>query len=54
MFERFFRASNVETIQGTGLGLNIVKRYSALLGGEISFDSKLGEGTTFKITLPLK
>jgi len=36
MFERFFRASNVETIQGTGLGLTIVKRYTELLGGNIS------------------
>ena len=28
LFERFFRAKNVTNIQGTGLGLNIVKRYS--------------------------
>jgi len=52
LFERFFRASNVETIQGTGLGLNIVKRYIELLGGKITFSSNLGEGTTFKIVLP--
>jgi len=52
MFERFFRASNVETIQGTGLGLTIVKRYTELLGGNISFESKFGEGTTFKIEIP--
>ena len=52
MFERFFRASNVENIQGTGLGLNIVKRYVDLLQGEISFDSEEGRGTTFTIKLP--
>lgn len=53
MFTRFFRASNVETINGTGLGLTIVKRYLDLLGGEISFNSKLGEGTTFNVVVPV-
>ncbi len=53
LFERFFRASNVETIQGTGLGLNIVKHYVDLLDGEISFESTEGVGTSFFITLPI-
>jgi len=53
MFERFFRANNVENIQGTGLGLNIVKRYLNLMGGNISFDSKPGQGTVFRINIPL-
>ena len=53
LFERFFRAHNVETIQGTGLGLNIVRRYLSLLGGDISFKSKLGQGTVFMINIPL-
>ncbi len=53
MFERFFRANNVENIQGTGLGLNIVKRYLNLLGGDISFNSKPGRGTVFRINIPL-
>ena len=52
LFERFFRATNVENIQGTGLGLNIVKRYVSLLHGEISFSSKEGEGSTFSVSLP--
>lgn len=47
LFERFFRAKNVINIQGTGLGLNIVQRYTNLLNGKISFTSKEGEGTTF-------
>lgn len=51
LFERFFRASNVETIQGTGLGLSIVKRYVNLLGGEINFESKENVGTIFNITI---
>lgn len=53
LFERFFRAHNVTNIQGTGLGLNIVKEYIHLMGGEITFISKLNEGTTFQIHLPL-
>lgn len=53
LFERFFRASNVTNIQGTGLGLNIVKRYVDLLNGTIDFTSAEGKGSTFSITLPL-
>ncbi|MBK9016624.1 MAG: PAS domain-containing sensor histidine kinase [Saprospiraceae bacterium] len=53
MFERFFRANNVENIQGTGLGLNIVKRYLGLLGGDISFKSNPGQGTVFMVNIPL-
>ena len=52
MFERFFRASNVENIQGTGLGLNIVRRYVELLNGQIAFESTQGIGTTFTVRLP--
>lgn len=52
LFERFFRASNAETIQGTGLGLHIVKQYLNRLNGNISFKSEDGLGTTFTITLP--
>lgn len=54
VFTRFFRAHNAENIQGTGLGLNIVKRYVELLGGSINFESELGKGTTFVCLLPLK
>ncbi len=53
LFTRFFRAHNVENIQGTGLGLNIVKRYVELMRGAISFESELGKGTTFFVELPL-
>jgi PAS domain S-box-containing protein len=54
LFDRFFRATNVTNIQGTGLGLNIVLRYLALLHGQIDFTSTEGIGTTFTITLPRK
>lgn len=54
LFDRFFRAKNVTNIQGTGLGLNIVKKYVEALKGEISFKSELNKGTEFSIILPLK
>lgn len=54
LFERFFRAHNVTNLQGTGLGLNIVRRYLDLMGGSIDFTSMENVGTTFTITLPLE
>lgn len=50
LFKRFFRSSNVTNIQGTGLGLHIVSKYTELMNGKIACESKLGEGTTFTIT----
>lgn len=52
LFDRFFRASNAGTIQGTGLGLNIVKRYTDLLKGTITFTSEFGKGSTFIVVIP--
>lgn len=52
LFQRFFRAGNVTNIQGTGLGLNIVKQYTELLGGTIHFKSTQNVGTTFKVCFP--
>ncbi len=51
LFERFFRGSNATTVQGTGLGLNIVKRYLDLMGGTIGFTSEPGN-TLFTVELP--
>lgn len=53
LFEAFFRAHNIGNIPGTGLGLNIVGRYTALMNGKVNFESKLGEGTSFKLTFPI-
>jgi signal transduction histidine kinase len=53
LFDSFYRATNVGKIQGTGLGLAIVKQCVDLHGGEISFNSETGRGTTFTIVLPL-
>lgn len=54
LFEPFHRGRNVSNIPGTGLGLNIVKQFVALLHGTITFDSTLGVGTSFRIRLPLQ
>jgi PAS domain S-box-containing protein len=54
MFDRFFRASNAGNVQGTGLGLNIVKRYVELLEGTISFNSEFGKGSVFTVIIPIQ
>ena len=53
LFSSFFRGKNALNIQGTGLGLHIVKRYSDLIGGSINLHSALGEGTTITIIIPV-
>ncbi|UYQ91894.1 PAS domain-containing sensor histidine kinase [Chitinophaga horti] len=52
LFSSFFRARNVTNIQGTGLGLHIVKRYVDMLQGSIEVDSEHGEGTTIRLSFP--
>lgn len=54
LFEVFFRAKNATNIQGTGLGLNIVKRYLDMMNGELKFASIENIGTTFTVILPLE
>lgn len=53
LFESFCRASNVGLIEGTGLGLNIVKQCIDRHGGQIQVESQEGIGTSFTVTLPL-
>ncbi|MDD3125490.1 MAG: PAS domain S-box protein, partial [Candidatus Kapabacteria bacterium] len=54
LFSPFFRASNVRTISGTGLGLSLVKEAVALQGGKITFDSEEDKGTTFHLEIPFQ
>ena len=53
LFQTFYRASNVGRIQGTGLGLTIVKKCVELHGGQIQLESQQNVGTTVTVTLPL-
>tara|TARA_R100001369_G_scaffold92821_2_gene140175 strand:+ start:2069 stop:3298 length:1230 start_codon:yes stop_codon:yes gene_type:complete len=54
IFNRYFRAENALLNAGTGIGLNIIKSHLENLGGQIVFNSKEGEGSTFMVTLPIK
>lgn len=56
MYEPFSQEKRSEAVQtpGTGLGLSIVRRYVDLLGGTISVESRLHEGTRWKVSLPVK
>jgi PAS domain S-box-containing protein len=53
VFNRFYRANNSGNVQGTGLGLNIVKKYLELMKGDVRVESKLGVGTTFVLEIPI-
>lgn len=50
LFERFFRASNIGNIQGTGLGLHIMKHYLDMLHGSIEVSSEPEKGSEFIVT----
>ena len=52
VFKEFERATE-DDIPGAGLGLAIVRELTRVLGGQIRFDSNVGEGTSFEITFPV-
>ena len=53
LFEPFYRATNVGTIHGTGLGLVITQEAVDLHGGTITAESQLGIGTVFTVRIPM-
>jgi len=53
LFKAFHRGGNVGSRPGTGLGLLLVKRCADLHGGKVQVSSKLGEGTTVIVRLPV-
>ena len=55
VFERFYRVDRARSREkgGTGLCLAIVKHAAQLHGGRVDVSSRLGEGSTFRVSLPL-
>jgi len=51
IFERFYRAGNVEGVPGSGIGLHMVRQIVGLHGGTIEVDSRPGDGATFTVRL---
>jgi len=56
VFRRFYQVdeSGTRKYEGTGIGLSLVKELIELMGGSIEVESKPGEGTDFKVSLPVK
>ncbi|MFI4865677.1 MAG: ATP-binding protein [Steroidobacterales bacterium] len=54
LFERYYRGSNASGMVGTGLGLYFVKTVVELHGGQVGVDSREGEGSCFRVSLPVK
>lgn len=56
IFEAFERerTSTITQIEGSGIGMGIVKKLVDLMGGTLEVESKLGEGSTFTVTIPCK
>ena len=52
LFTPFFRGSNIGNVPGTGLGLNIIQESVQLHGGKVDVQSRVGEGTTIRLTFP--
>jgi signal transduction histidine kinase len=52
IWEKFFRGEDAPGDVGVGLGLALVKELSEAMGGSVSVESALGEGSAFRVTLP--
>ena len=56
VWDKFYRVSSQETasIPGSGLGLAIVRQIITIHGGQVSVESKVGQGSTFSFTIPIR
>jgi signal transduction histidine kinase len=54
IFEMFAQGGNAAAHDGVGLGLHLSRRFITLLGGRIDVESRLGEGSVFRVELPLE
>ena len=52
IFKRFYRADTSRTLSGNGLGLSLVSAILKAYGGQIKCSSKVGEGTSFRVSFP--
>ncbi|MDZ7626669.1 MAG: GAF domain-containing sensor histidine kinase [Ignavibacteriaceae bacterium] len=53
IFDRFYKSQSLSTVEGSGIGLALVKELVELHFGEVEVKSVLGKGTTFRITIPV-
>jgi signal transduction histidine kinase/DNA-binding response OmpR family regulator len=53
IFQRFYQASNSQSVGGIGIGLSLAKEFAELLNGTLIVESKLNSGSTFTFTLPM-
>jgi len=53
MFEKFYQGDPSRRLSGNGLGLSLVRRICDMIGGSLSYESAVGKGTSFTISLPV-
>ncbi|WP_245986218.1 DUF3369 domain-containing protein [Azospirillum thermophilum] len=54
LFERFYRGSSAAGVSGSGIGLHTVQQIVQMHGGSVDAESEVGEGSSFRVVLPLE